>query len=104
MSNDPSPTATKRPVGVVRILFPAVIIGLATAILLIAWRWPGTEVDSSTISMVKSLTVIGAAVLLFLWALRMPGWRKRYVLLVFLGGIALSMAFVRFHSMWGKFL
>jgi outer membrane protein assembly factor BamB len=104
MSTDLSPTAAKRPVGVVRILFPAIIIGLAAAVLLVAWRWPGTEVDSSTISMVKSLTVIVAGVLLFLWALRMPGWRKRYVWLAFLGGIALSMAFVRFHSMWGKFL
>jgi outer membrane protein assembly factor BamB len=104
MSTDLPPTSAKRPVGVVRILFPAFVIGLAAAVLLIAWRWPGTEVDSSTISMVKSLTVIVAGVLLFLWALRMPGWRKRYVWLVVLGGIGLSMAFVRFHSMWGKFL
>src|SRR5262249_30794289 len=104
MSTNPSPTTAKRPVGVVRILFPAFVVGLAAAVLLIAWQWPGTEVDSSTISMVKSLTVIVAGVLLLLWALRMPGWRKRYVWIVFLGGIGLSMVFVRFHSMWGKFL
>jgi outer membrane protein assembly factor BamB len=100
MSSELSPTP--RPIGTFRLLFPAIVVGLAAAVFLLAPSW-GTETDSSNISMVKMAAVVGAGVLLLLWALRMPGWRKRFVWLSFVAAIGLALVAFKPVSMNGKF-
>jgi outer membrane protein assembly factor BamB len=104
MSSPASPAEPKRPIGLVRLLFPVVVVVLAAVVWTVAHTWPNTDVDSSKLSMAKMLAVLFAGALLLLWALRMPGWRKRYVWLAFAGGIALVLAFFKPQSMNGKFL
>ena len=50
------------------------------------------------------VSVLVAGGLLLLWALRMPGWRKRYVWLVFLGFAGLGLAAFKPIGMNGSFL
>src|SRR5262245_61642755 len=85
-------TEPKRPIGVVRFLFPFVVVGIAAAIVLTAGTAWGADMHPSSRSMVQTLTVVIAAALLFLWALRMPGWRKRYVWLTALVAVGLAAA------------
>src|SRR5438105_7769379 len=94
---------TKR-IGIIRILFPFVVIAIGAAVWITAHTWPNTNVNSSNLSIAKMLAVVITAGLLLLWALRMPGWRKRYVGLGFVAAIALTAVFVRFEGMRGNFL
>jgi len=96
-------TEPKRPIGVVRFLFPFVVVGIAAAIVLTAGTAWGADMHPSSRSMVQTLTVVIAAALLFLWALRMPGWRKRYVWLTALVAVGLAAAFFKIPSMNGDF-
>jgi outer membrane protein assembly factor BamB len=95
---------SKRPIGVACLLFPVVVLGLAAAAWVTAHRWPNTDVDSSTLSMIKMFAVLIAGVLILFWALRMPNWRKRYVWLVFLGAVGLVFLVAKPQSMAGHFL
>jgi outer membrane protein assembly factor BamB len=103
MSTDESPTG-HRSIGTGRLLFPFIVIGLAAVVLVVVHTWKNTEIDSSKRSMIKMVTALFTGVLLLLWALRMPGWKKRYVWLVFIGAVALTFVFVRYDGMKGNFL
>jgi outer membrane protein assembly factor BamB len=74
-------------------LYPAILLVVGTTIFLAAQFWPNSDVSPSTLSLVKMGTVIGLGVLLLLWALRMPEWRKRNVWLTTLlcGGLLLTV-------------
>src|SRR5688572_8501844 len=103
MSSDSTITVRPR-VGILRILFPVVVLAAATAAILVAHTWKNTEIDASSLSIVKMLAVLVAAGLLLLWALRMPGWRKRYVWLAFVGFAGLGLAAFKPIGMRGNFL
>lgn len=98
-----SPEA-KPKIGIVRMLFPVVVVVVASAVWLVAHFWNNRETDSSALSMAKMLAVLVGSVMLLLWALRMPGWRKRNVWLACAGSIALFLAFFRVEAMAGNFL
>src|SRR4051812_3517635 len=104
MSSPASPAAPQRPIGLFRLVFPVLVMAAATVVWVVAQTWRDTNIDSSNLSMAKMLAVLIAAALLLLWALRMPGWRKRHVWLVFLGAIGLALVFFKPQSMTGKFL
>src|SRR5215212_4436992 len=93
MSTPASPAEPKRPIGLFRLLFPVVVVALGVVVWVVAHTWRNTDVDSSNLSMAKMLAVLVPAALLLLWALRMPGWRKRYVWLAFVGAIGLGLVF-----------
>jgi outer membrane protein assembly factor BamB len=93
----------RRPVGILRILFPIVVLGLGVALWVAAHTWPDGDLDSSNRSMVKMVTGLVVGALLLLWALRMPNWRKRYVWLVFLGAVGLVFTIAKPQSMNGSF-
>src|SRR5262245_57637752 len=103
MSAAGSPTGS-RSIGTSRLLFPFIVIGLAAAVLVVVHTWKSTEIDSSKRSMIKMVTVLFTGVLLLLWALRMPGWKKGYVWLVFIGAVALTFVFVRYDGLRGNYL
>ena len=90
-------------VGLVRILFPIVVLALALATWLIASNWPNRETDSSSLSIAKMLALIIATALLFLWALRMPGWKRRHVWASFLVVFGLALLAFKPNGMLGNF-
>ncbi len=96
--------AIKKRIGVIRLLFPFLVIALGAATWITAYNWRNTNVNSSNLSIAKMLAVVVTGALLLVWALRMPGWRKLYVWLVFLGAIGLTFVFVRYDGMRGNFL
>jgi outer membrane protein assembly factor BamB len=104
MSSDLKPVSGPRRIPISRIVFPFVIIGLAVVALVVIDTWKDTDVDSSKLSMAKMVTVLFAGILLLLWALRMPGWKKRYVWLAFAAAVGLTFVFVRYDGMKGNFL
>jgi len=104
MSIESTTIPERRPIGLVRAAFPFVVVGLAFVILVAIHSWKNTDIDTSKLSMAKMITVLFAGALLLLWALRMPGWRKRYVWLGFLIGVGLTFVFVRYDGMKGNFL
>src|SRR5262245_19300204 len=104
MSIEPATVPDRRPIGLVRAAFPFAVVGLAIVILVAIHSWKNTDIDTSKLSMAKMITVLFASALLLLWALRMPGWRKRYVWLGFLIAVGLTFVFVRYDGMKGNFL
>lgn len=102
MSANGFPDAPRRPGAFAR-AFPFAVIGLATAALMIVWLWPGKDTDSSSLSMAKMGTILVAAGLLLVWALRMSGWRRRFVWLGVLALIGLPTLVWKPSSMSGKF-
>src|SRR5215213_7643047 len=99
-----APAEPKPRIGVIRLLFPVVVVGLGVIAWMVAHRWPNLDVDSSNLSIAKMLTILVTGVVLFLWALRMPGWRKRYIWLGAVGTIGLALLVAKPQSMNGKFL
>jgi outer membrane protein assembly factor BamB len=94
----------KKRIGVIRILFPCVVIALGVAVWMTAHHWPNTNVNTSNLSIAKMLAILVPAVMLLLWALRMPGWKKRYVWLCVILAIAVTSVFVKYDGMHGNFL
>lgn len=103
MSSGSNSTSRAR-IGIVRLLFPVVVLAAAATVWTIAHTWKSTEADSSSLSMAKMVAVLVAAGLVFLWALRMPNWRKRYVWLALLGAAGLGLAAFKPIGMSGNFL
>lgn len=102
MSADPA--VPQKKIGAIRLLFPFLVIALGAAVWITAHNWRNTNVNSSNLSIAKMLAVLVTAALLLLWALRMPGWKKRYVWLGLIGALGVTFAFVRFEGMHGNFL
>lgn len=102
MSVEESAPPRRRPSLFAR-LFPFVVIAAAAFVLLAVWFWPNSRLDSSNLSLVKMVTVIVAFGLLLMWALRMSGWRKRFVWLGVLILIGLPTLIWKPSSMNGRF-
>jgi outer membrane protein assembly factor BamB len=101
MSVDVSP---RKRIGIFRLLFPVIVIGVGATVWFAAHSWHNTNINTSNLSIAKMLAVIITGALLLIWALRMPGWKKRYVWLALAGTIALTFAFIRYDGMHGNFL
>ena len=102
MTADPTPASPKR-ISTLRLLFPIAVFVIGTAIFIAAHYWPNEKVTASNLSLVKMAAMATVAALLLLWALRMPGWKKRYVWLTLVCTIGLVLAFVKYDGMTGNF-
>jgi outer membrane protein assembly factor BamB len=102
MSADPV-TPNKR-VGVLRLLFPFIVVAIGASIWIAATFWPNTNVNTSNLNLIKMGTAAIVFGLLLIWALRMPSWKKRYVWLSVAALIGLFFAFLKYEQMSGDFL
>jgi outer membrane protein assembly factor BamB len=92
----------RRP-GILARLFPFAVIATAAVVLFVVWTWPDTDVDTSKLTIIKILTILIAFGLLLFWALRLSGFKKRFVWLGVLVLIGLPMMIWKPQSMNGKF-
>ena len=102
MSADPA-SPPKR-VSTLRLLFPIIVVTLGAAIWIAAYLWPNSNVNTSNLNLIKMGTAAAVAGLVLIWALRMPGWKRRYVWMCVIAMIGLFLAIFKYKQMSGDFL